>query len=153
MENILFLFLCLLTLQNVFATEIETRPLDELVAMSDHIIVGHVSKVDMIDTNDEVVDDDAATTGPGSGNTIRLHIDVSAVLKTNAKTVPKHITISLWRIWQYSLGQVKAGSLNQDEIYLLKGEDFHPVYPGLFRRGVNEQEMIDIIVLKQSFKQ
>lgn len=146
------LFLFALTGHIAFATQLDAKPLAELVAMSEHIIVGHVTAVDMIDTNDNPVNDDTAVTGPGSSNTIRLHIDVNSVLKTNASSVPKHLIISLWRIWNYSLGQVKAGSLGQDEIYLLKGEDFHPVYPGLFRRGIDEEELIDIIVLKQGFR-
>lgn len=151
MKYTILLLLCLVVSHHAVATQIDNKPLDELVAMAEHIIIGHVASVDMIDTNEKVIDDDTAMTGPGSGNTIRLHIDVASVLKTNAKTVPKRITISLWRIWQYSLGQVKAGSLGQDEIYLLKGIDFHPVYPGLFRRGLNEEELIDVLVLKQGF--
>lgn len=144
------LFLLLVSVQ-VSAASLDAKSLEELVVMSDHIVEVEITGVDMVGSSG-LVNDDAATTGPGSANEIRLHARVISVLKSTTDNFPAELTVSLWRLWNYSLKQVKDASLNEKAIFLLKGEEIFPVYPGLFRRGMNELQHIRIILGKEELR-
>lgn len=131
---------------NVHATSVEQRSLPQLLAETDHVLAGHVIKVDMLDSDGEPVSDNDATTGPGQDNTIRLHIKVNEVITTTAKSTPDIIILELWNAWHYTLGQIKSSANDEKAIYLLKDSNYQIVYPGYFRRGLDEKSrIIDII--------
>jgi hypothetical protein len=52
---------------------------------ADHILVGRVTGVDMVDGRGRPVTDEGARTGPGLDNTIRLLITADEVLVTSAE--------------------------------------------------------------------
>jgi hypothetical protein len=108
---------------------------------ADHILIGHTVEVDMMDREGNRLVDPEGMTGPGLNNTIRLHIQVDKVLVTNAKTVPKVLTIPLDPFMHYGLGQVKAAeSANRKpRLILLRGPAFQPILAGVFSRPLADK--------------
>jgi hypothetical protein len=135
------------------ATSIQERPLAELVAEADHVVVGRVTRVTMRNWMGREVRNLEARTGPGSRNEIRLHITVetNGILKTNKKNFPSNLEVPLWRMWHYSLGGIKAweGATN---VFLLKGEGLERVYPRYFRRDLSDKATILELIKTQSQK-
>jgi hypothetical protein len=129
------------------ATTIIPKSLTNLVADADHVLVGKVTLVDMVDGNGKQVTDLEAHTGPALSNVIRLHVDVetNGVLYTTSQQVPAGIVIPLWPMWHYSLRQIKKveGTVG---IFLLKGKDFGAVYPGGFHRDLSEKAEIEALL-------
>ncbi len=134
----------------LFATSVLPRSLTNLVADADHVFIGKVTLVDMVDKQGNQVTNLSARTGPGSFNKIRLHVSVetNGVLFSTAKQVPASLTVALWSMWHYSLGQIKDIEENQRSIFLLKGSNFDIVYPNGFSRALSEQAEIEQL-LKQ----
>ncbi|HEU4888849.1 MAG TPA: hypothetical protein VFV49_13265 [Thermoanaerobaculia bacterium] len=116
--------------------------LKELAQCADHILVGHVVAVDMIDGSGRQIEDKNARTGPGLKNTIRLHVTVDEVLVTNAGEVSKLLKVPLDPFMHYSLGQIEAAHAKPSEAFLvlLKGPSFLPIVPGAFLRSMDEKE-------------
>lgn len=108
--------------------------LEDLVRGADHILVGRVVVVDMVDALGRLIADEAQGTGPGLGNTIRLHIAVDEVLITNAEDVPVLLKVPLDSFMHYRLGQVRSAHADSPVsiLVLLKGHDFSPVIAGRF---------------------
>jgi hypothetical protein len=127
-----------------FSTTVPPRPLPDLVKAADHVLIGKVVNVDMVDAKGNPIVNNDARTGPGEGNVIRLHVVVeeNGVLKTTAKAVPRTIVIRLWTEWHFSLGQWKTEALDKRYIFLLKGDDFQWVYPMGFLRDPSEKDEI-----------
>lgn len=71
------------------ATSVPPKPLAEMVAEADHVVVATVAVVDMVDGKGRPVLDRDARTGPGLDNQIRLHLAVSEVLRTDNVRLPK----------------------------------------------------------------
>jgi hypothetical protein len=117
---------------------------EELVKNSDHMLVGHVIDVDMIDGRGHAIKDLEARTGPGSDNKIRLIIQVDEVIKTNAKSVPKTLKVPLDSFMHFKYGQIKKAHEGDTErfLLLLKGPDFQPPFAGTFRRELIERDRI-----------
>jgi hypothetical protein len=146
----LFLLVLLVPVQ-LFGTSINERPLEELVAEADHVIVGKITRVSMRNWIGWEVRNPKARTGPGSKNEIRLHIAVetNGVLKTTKKDFPNELEVPLWRMWHYSLGSIKA-SEGTTNIFLLKGEHMERVYPRYFRRDLSEKATVFNLIRAQS---
>lgn len=145
MKRIIAIIVCGLFCQNVVnATQVNPKELRELVKDADHIIGGKVIKVDMVDENGNFITDEKARTGPGSTNTIRLHlrVDKKLILKTTKETTPDIIVVNLWQMWHFTLGHIKENELNKDRIFLLKGNNYEEVYPMAFLRDISEKEEI-----------
>jgi len=109
---------------------------------ADHILVGRVTSVDMVDANGTGVTDPQARTGPGLKNVIRLLVAVDEVLVTNAPSVPGVMLVALDPFLHYSLGQIQdahAGD-TQSRLLLLKGKDFVGIKPGVFFRPLSDKE-------------
>lgn len=128
----------------VLATSIPPKELTELVADSDHILIGKVIKVDMIDGQDRQVTGKEARTGPGLDNLIRLHVQVEAdgYLRSNRPKVAQTLVIPLWSAWHYSLDRWKEEQ-GKSFLFLLKGPEYEKVYPALFMRSLDERAKIE----------
>lgn len=116
--------------------------LHEMASEADHILIGRVVAVDMIDGAGRTIEDDAARTGPGQETTIRLHVRVEKVLVTNANSVPEIIVLPLADHLHYSLGQIRDAHRNEtvSRLVLLKGNNFSAIRPGVFFRPLAEQK-------------
>ncbi|WP_049721428.1 hypothetical protein [Gilvimarinus polysaccharolyticus] len=122
--------------------------LEELVENSDHLLVGHVVGVDMIDSKGEEITNLSARTGPGGKNLIRLIIKVDEVVVSSVETVPDTLKVPLDPFMHYSLGQIKEAHSIEGEktLLLLKGANFQPPFAGIFRRNLSErQKIIELI--------
>lgn len=115
--------------------------LQEMAQEADHILVGRVTGVDMIDAKGEQVRDRNARTGPGLTNTIRLLVAVDEVLITNLPPVPKVLAVPLASHLHYSLGQIQEAHAGDKEsrLLLLKGKKFDGIKPGLFLRPLSDK--------------
>ena len=117
---------------------------EEFVENTDHLLVGHVVAVDMIDGQGREITDPSAMTGPGSKNLIRLIVKVDEVLISNATIIPDIVKVPLDPFMHYSFGQIRdahsseAGKL----LLLLKGDDFQPPYPGTFSLSLTEKDKV-----------
>lgn len=127
------------------ATQIPFRDLTNLVADADHILVGIVDKVGMSDAKENQITNETARTGPGSDNLIRLYIKVptNGVVTSSAHKMPDTIVIPLWQEWHDTLGNRKREVKGKTFVFLLKGNDFAPVYHGLFMRPISERAEIE----------
>jgi hypothetical protein len=145
------LFLLVLAPIALLGTSIQEKPLDELVAEADHVIVGRITRVSMRNWIGWNVRNLKARTGPGSKNEIRLHITVetNGVLKSGKKVFPRKLEVPLWRMWHYSLESIKA-SEGETNIFLLKGETMERVYPRYFRRDLSEKAAILDLIKNES---
>lgn len=116
--------------------------IEELAKGADHILIGHVVGVDLIDGKGRQIADENAGTGPGLTNTIRLHIKVDEVLVTNArKKMPTVLKVPLDPFMHYSLGQIRSAHSGRSGKYLilLKGTSFQPVVAGAILRPLDEK--------------
>lgn len=118
--------------------------LEEMAASADHLLVGRVTGVDMIDGDGKPVTDKSARTGPGEDNTIRLLITVDEVIITNALQVPKVLPVPLAIHLHYSLAQIQSAHEDDTTVYLviLKGSDFSGIKPGVFLRPLSDKEKV-----------
>jgi hypothetical protein len=116
--------------------------LEEMAKGADHILIGRVTGVDMIDGSGKPVLDEKAMTGPGLKNTIRLLITVDEVLVTNAADVPKVLPVPLATHLHYSLGQIRAAHDGDTlvRLVLLQGDNFTGIKPGVFLRPLSDKE-------------
>lgn len=114
----------------------------EMAQSADHILIGRVTGVDMIDGRGAQVRDEEASTGPGSGNTIRLLITVDEVLVSNAAKVPGVVAVPLASHLHYRLGQIKDAHAGDtaSRLVLLKSASFVGIKPGVFLRPVEERD-------------
>ncbi|MCD6051622.1 MAG: hypothetical protein K0Q55_3031 [Verrucomicrobia bacterium] len=150
-----FWTLCLgLLAFTAFATSVPPRSLAQLVADSDHIIIGKITLVDMVDAKGRQVTNLPTRTGPGLPNTIRLNVTVqtNGVLLTNSKQVPPTLTIPLDSVWHYSLGQIKDAEEGQTRILLLKGPDFGFAYMNGCSRPLSERSEIEELLKTKGTK-
>ena len=116
--------------------------LEDLAKAADHIFIGRIVGVDMVDAKGQQVRDKAARTGPGLSNTIRLRVAVDKVLVTNAERIPDTLEVPLDPFMHYSLGQIRAAHPGPSEplLFLLRGKDFSPIVAGVFSRSVKDSE-------------
>lgn len=128
-----------------YATQIPFKDLTNLVAETDHVLVGTVTRVDMVDANGNQVTNETARTCPGSANQLRLHVAMATngVIASTASRVPEKLVIPLWQMWFDTLGNRKKLMEGKTFIFLLKGPDFQPVYFGLFDRQMSERTEIE----------
>jgi hypothetical protein len=147
MKKLLTLCFSLLTFTS-FATQVPKLSLAQLVANSDHIIIGKITLVDMIDDKGMRVTNLTARTGPGLPHTIRLHVTVqtNGVLLTNSKQVPKTLIMPLWPWWYNQLDLVKKAEEGQTRIFLLKGQSFGLTYMADCSRPLSERSQIEELI-------
>ena len=116
--------------------------LEEMAQQADHILLGRVVGVDMVDGRGNPVKNSEAYTGPGIDNTIRLLIAVDQVLVSNAAKVPEVIPVPLASHLHYRLGQNQEAHEGDEEVrlVLLKGPDFVGIKPGVFLRPLADKD-------------
>lgn len=116
--------------------------LEEMAQQADHVLVGRVAGVDMVDGRGKPVTDVEARTGPSLDNTIRLLIQVDQVLVSNAAKVPDVIPVPLASHLHYTLGQIQEAHQGDEEVrlVLLKGSDFVGIKPGVFLRPLTDKD-------------
>ncbi|TNJ35781.1 hypothetical protein [Arenimonas terrae] len=114
--------------------------LEEMATSADHVLIGRVTGVDMIDGDGNQVTDPEARTGPGENNQIRLRIAVDVVIASNAQVVPSALFVPLASHLHYSLGQIREAHAAESEqrLLLLKGERFEGIKPGVFMRSLDD---------------
>lgn len=136
------LFLCLLVPAFAMAGFPFEATLEEMAGEADHIVIGHVAGVDMIDSRGRPVTDPEARTGPGLKNTIRLVIRVDQVLVSNADNVPDVVPVPLASHLHYTLGQIQQAHAGDKEerLVLLKGPKFEGIKPGVFMRPLQDRD-------------
>jgi hypothetical protein len=140
MIRFLFLLICMLPVWASASLPIQTT-LKELAQGADHMLVGTVVDVDMVNERGILVLDPGAMTGPGLNTQIRLHIRVDKVLATNASKVPPILKVGLDPWMHYRLGQVKGAHAGKQppRLIILKGATFSPVVAGAFLRPLSER--------------
>ena len=116
--------------------------LEEMAQQADHILVGRVAGVDMVDGQGRPVKDPEARTGPSLDNSIRLLIQVDQVLVSNAAKIPDVIPVPLASHLHYKLGQIQEAHEGDEEVrlVLLKGSDFVGIKPGVFFRPLTDKD-------------
>jgi hypothetical protein len=142
MRRILTILLTTLVPATAFAGVPFEATLEEMAEGADHILLGRVTGVDMIDGSGKPVLDENARTGPGLGNTIRLLVTVDEVLVTNAVDVPKVLPVPLATHLHYSLGKIREAHDGDTllRLVLLQGEDFSGIKPGVFLRPLSDKD-------------
>jgi hypothetical protein len=118
--------------------------LEEMAQQADHVLIGRVVGVDMVDGQGKPVADPKARTGPGLDNTIRLLIQVDQVLVSTASSVPDVLPVPLASHLHYTLGQIQEAHAGDKELrlVLLKGPDFVGIKPGLFLRPLGDKDAV-----------
>lgn len=141
MRCILLTLLALLPMTALAGVPFEAT-LEDMALSADHILVGRVTGVDMIDGAGRPVNDPEARTGPGQRNQIRLRITVDHVLVSNAPPVPRHLFVPLASHLHYTLGQIQAAHAQDSEqrLVFLKGPRFEAIKPGVFMRPLDERQ-------------
>lgn len=116
----------------------------EMATEADHVLVGHVADVDMVDGNGAPVTDGQARTGPGLNNVIRIHVAVDQTLVTTSEHVPKDLLLPLDPFMHYSLGQIRSAHLIDatPRLILLKGVNFLSIKPGVLFLPLNEKDNV-----------
>ena len=114
--------------------------LEEMATSADHVLIGRVTGVDMIDGEGNAITDPEARTGPGLHHQIRLRIAVDVVIGTTAEKVPDELYVPLASHLHYRLGQIQEAHAKDSEqrLILLKGERFEGIKPGVFMRSLDD---------------
>ena len=128
------------------ATSVEPKSLEEMVSLADNIWGGKVTSVRMVDADGRDISDADARTGPGGSNTIFLDVTVdrSRILKTVRRDIPEKISIPLWQMWHYSLGQIRRIEGSRSIFFLSR--DLKPAHPKGFQRPLHEQGEIKKLI-------
>lgn len=116
--------------------------LKDRIAHADHILIGRVNGVDMVDDGGKMIVDPKALTGPCQDKVIRLRVEVDEVLVTDAKRVPKVLFIPLDRFMHFSLGQVQDAHRGDraQRLVILKGPAFRPIASGVHFAALAEKD-------------
>ncbi len=137
-----FVFLLLFFVSNTAFASFPIEVTDEeLITKTDHILIGRVIGVDMIDGDGNQVTDLKARTGPGLNNKIRLIFAVDEVLVTNSSSVAEKLFIPLDSFMHFSLGQIREHYPENtgQRLLLLSGSEFQPPVAGHFQRSLENK--------------
>jgi hypothetical protein len=118
---------------------------EKLLANTDHVLIGRLIRIDMVNGDGEEIMDPSARTGPGLRNTIRFHVAIDEVCISTKKKVPPLLVVPLDRTMHYSLGQVQEAEtrkMGSSLILLLKGSKFRPPFRGMFSAPIEAKEEI-----------
>jgi hypothetical protein len=115
--------------------------LQELAVGADHMLVGRIVGVDMIDSSGSQVTDPEAMTGPDKGTQIRLIVQIDEIVFSNVKTVPPTVRVPLASHLHYSLGQIRAAhaEVSPQLLVFLNGPRFEAIKPGVLLRPLSDK--------------
>lgn len=142
MSRLVFLVLSVFACQQAIASIPLEASLSDLACGADHVLVGRVVEVDMVNAKGRLVRDKRARTGPGLKNTIRLHVEVIEVIDSPSSPHPNLVKVSLDPFMHYSLGQIQAAHTAPSEpmLVFLRGKEFSPVVAGRFFWSLDARE-------------
>ncbi|HEY0332720.1 MAG TPA: hypothetical protein VGC74_03290 [Stenotrophomonas sp.] len=140
-----WLLLALLACGDAAATSVVPRPLEQLVADAEVVIVATVASVEMVDGRGKAVTDPQARTGPGLENRISLVLHVDEILQGHVADAGAPVRVPLWPMWHYSLGSIRESAEGSHGLFLLRA-DFSPVYPADFQQSLDEQPRIEALL-------
>lgn len=108
--------------------------LRDLACGADHVFVGRVVGVDMINSRGKAVRNPEARTGPGETNIIRLEIEVIERIDSTEVVLPKTIKVPLDPFMHYTLGQIRSAHSEPSSpaLVFLRGREFEPIIAGRF---------------------
>jgi hypothetical protein len=155
MRKYIVLLLCLIS-NYVFASFPLEVSDEALIKKTDHVLIGRLVGVDMIDGNGKQIYDLKAKTGPKSQNNIRLIFAIDEVLETNSKSVPTKLFVPLDSFMHFSFGQIKEDypEVTEQRLLLLSGNEFQPPVAGHFQRNLLDKEYyLELFKTNKSFKQ
>ncbi len=137
-----FATLCVAASTTVQASVPLEATLGDLACGADHIFVGRVVGVDMVNANGRQVRSPDAMTGPGMNRTIRLEVEVLERVESTEAALPASVRVPLDPFMHYSLGQVRAAHAEPSSARLvfLRGADFQPVIAGRFFWSLEAKE-------------
>lgn len=147
MKPLLLLLALLLLGGNAYATKVAEKTLPELVSEADHVVIGTVKAVTMHTWFEFEIKDPKARTGPGKRNELKwtVILDPAEVLYSTQKTLPKELTIRLWKMWHMDLEGAKHHE-GKTYILLLKGDDLQWVYPAGFYQDLATRPEIEALL-------
>lgn len=150
-------FVVVVMLALIFSSRLHaTTPLEaslsDLACGADHVFVGQVVGVDMIDAKAQPVKDRSERTGPGLSNTIRLEVEVLEVIESTSLQPPKQVKIPLDSLMHYSLGQISDvyAQPSGSRLVFLQGENYAPIIAGRFFWGLDARD--EALALRKSCK-
>jgi hypothetical protein len=116
--------------------------LGDLACGADHIFVGRVVGVEMVDGRGRQVRDPDARTGPGLKNTIRLKVEVVEVIESTLAKPPTHLDVPLDPAMHFSLGQIREAYAEPTDARLvfLRGTTFEPIIEGRSFRALGDRD-------------
>ncbi|MBK6688133.1 MAG: hypothetical protein IPG45_26905 [Deltaproteobacteria bacterium] len=106
-------------------------PLINLLRNADHVFIGKVVHVEMVDQDGAQILESDARTGPGRQNTLRLHVvrvEDGLLYSRGTEVPPTEIVVPLWPMWHMSLEQ-KRRSLGTTSIFIVNGPPWALVSP------------------------
>jgi hypothetical protein len=111
------------------------KPLHELVAASDHVLVGKIMKVETVSEK------------KAGGNLVHFHVVLAkaGVLKSSKPDFPERLVLP-YSQGHYPVHKIRAESEGKECVFLLKGDDFAPVCPWLFARPIAERSEIEQLI-------
>jgi len=155
MRVLVIIFICLVAGKVCASLPLQVSD-EDLVKKTDHILIGRVVGVDMIDAYGKQITDPDAKTGPGIKNKIRLIIKVDEVLQTNVSEVPKELYVPMDSFMHYSLGAIKEyyPEISEQRLILLSGKKFQPPVAGHFQRLLTKKDYyLDLFKTNESLQQ
>jgi hypothetical protein len=155
MRKYLVLLLCLISnyVFSSFPLEVSDK---DLIQKTDHVLIGRVVGVDMVDGNGKQIYDLKAKTGPKSPNSIRLIFVVDEVIETNSKSVPTKLFVPLDSFMHFSFGQINEDypEVTEQRLLLLSGDEFQPPVAGHFQRNIQDKDYyLELFKTNKSLKQ
>ncbi|MEZ5413844.1 MAG: hypothetical protein R3F03_05960 [Opitutaceae bacterium] len=148
MRKIVSLFLIVGSV--ALATEKVERPLPELIAEADYIVVGKITRVAMFDRRNREVTDPRAETGPGLENEIRFFVRVApdGFLKVR-KSLPQDIVIARWKMWHMDLATMKEEAEGNSYIFLMESDPSRPVFTLEERLFLDSRSEVEALIQNQ----
>lgn len=136
------MMLCLVAYGSAQASVPLAASLRDLACGADHMFVGRVVGVDMIDARGRRIRNEEAMTGPGRKRTIRLEVEMLELIESPEVAFPSSIRVPLDPFMHYSLGQIKDAHAEPSNARLvfLRGARFEPIIAGRFFASLDARE-------------
>lgn len=135
MKKLIILSTLLLLANSSYATKLQKITIDELFAKSDHVLTGYITSLELVDAQNNKLRSDDSPTGIGSGNKIRMTIEIDDIIKTTSKNIPTTLTI-VYRSSIHRSMKARRESIEYKQIFFLSGDDFIPAARDQFYKPI-----------------